>query len=377
MKQEKALFAPVEVAPGFRAKNRLVRSATWEGLADEEGYVTPALEEMYEELAKGGVGTLISGIIYAEKNDQPSRNMLGLDEDRFIPGCRKLCDLVHAHDCRIVAQIAGGGSMTHYKTEERRVYAPSAPPDDAMYTGAQEMTREEIHTLTRHLAEAAVRAKEAGFDGVQIHAAHGFLLSQFLEPRYNWRTDEYGGSLENRARFLLEVYDATRAAVGDDYQIWIKINCESFLPEGEGMTFEECRWVCRQLADRGINTIEVSGGNCNATPLELGPMRTNIRGPEQEGYFLEQAAILAEELDVPILSVGGYRSREKMEAVLRETKVEMISLCRPLICEPDLPNRLESGVQDKANCYSCLDLRCKKIYGGECLYQRMKRLNKV
>lgn len=368
----KELFSEVKLSAGFRAKNRLVRSATWDGLADENGYVTPALRAMYESLAKGGVGTIITGLVFVERGDQASRNMLGLDDDAFIPGLKELCGIVHAHDCQIVAQLAGGGSQTDYKTDQRRVYAPSSHPDDTMYTGAEEMTQEEIDQFARHFAQAALRAREAGFDGVQIHAAHGYLISQFFESRYNWRTDQYGGSLENRARFLFEVYDRTRAAVGPNYPIWVKINCDDFLPEG-GLTFEESRWICQQLAARGIDLIEVSGGNCGCTPLELGPMRTNIQTPEQEGYFGTQAAIIAEDTGVPVMSVGGYRSRQKMEQVLRDTKIEMISMSRPLICEPELPIRLRDGSQARAACLSCIGLRCKKIYGRECLLLRTQR----
>lgn len=371
----KELFSGVALGKNFNAKNRLVRSSTWEGLCDCDGYVTPALCKMYEELAQGGVGTIVTGITYVERGDQPSRNMMGLDDDCFIPNCKKLCDVVHKHDCRLVVQLGAGGSMSHYKTDLRRVYAPSSHPDSTMYEGAEEITRAEIEALIQNYAAACVRAKKSGFDAIQIHAAHGFLISQFFEPRFNWRNDEYGGSLENRARFLFEIYDAARAAVGEEYPIWIKINCEDFMGS-EGLLFEEARWICTQLATRGIDLIEISGGNCNSTKLELGPMRSNIKTVDDEGYFLSQAEIIAEDVDVPVMSVGGYRSVQKMQETLAKTKIEMIAMCRPLICEPDLPNRMREGTQDRASCFSCLDLRCKKIYGGECLYRRVQRLKR-
>ena len=371
----KELFAPVALTKGFTAKNRLVRSATWEGLADEEGNITPAITALYEELARGGIGTIVSGIMYAEKSDQCSRNMPGLDEDRFIAGNRELCEKIHAYDCRIVAQIGACGAASHFETDRRRVYAPSSHPGDDMYPGALEMTKDEICAFFVKYAAACRRAKEAGYDAVQLHGAHGFLVTQFLSPRYNHRQDEYGGSLENRARFVFEMLAAARGAVGDDYPLWIKFNCEDF-QEG-GMTFEECRFVCRGLAEHGIDLIEISGGNCNGSLPSEGPMRTGIRTVEEEGYFLPQARQIAEDVPVPVMTVGGYRSREKMEAVLAETKIEMIALCRPLICEPDLPDRLRTGALKRAHCYSCMDLRCKKIYGGECLYARMKRLGKA
>lgn len=237
---------------------------------------------------------LLKVVTYAERGDQPSCNMMGLDDGCFIPCCRKLCDVVHRYDCRIVVQIGTGGSMLHYKTDLRRVYALSSHPDSTMYEGAEEITKEEIKTLIQNYAVAFVRAKQAGFGAIQIHAAHGFLVSQFFEPCFNWRTDEYGGSLENRARFLFEMYNAVRAAVGEDYPVWIKINCEDFMGS-EGLLFEETCWICTRLAERGIDHIEISEGNCNSTELELGLMHSNIKTIEDEGYFLAQTKIIAEE----------------------------------------------------------------------------------
>ena len=368
MRKDATLFSPIELSRGFRAKNRLIRSATWDGLADDDGRVTDKMMAFYLALAEGGVGTVVTGLAYAEREDQPSRNMLGFADDEQAESCRRLCAMMHDYDCRIVCQLAGGGNLTNYNVENRRVYSPSSHPDDSVYTGAEEMTVEEIQTFIRHYAEAAVRIRDAGFDAVQLHGAHGYLISQFLTPRFNQRTDEYGGSLENRARFLLEVYDATRAAVGEDYPIWIKINCDDFLPEN-GFTFAESRQVCRWLTGRGIDLIEVSGGHANASSITSGPIRAT-RGRLDEGFFLEETTVLSKENDVPFAAVGGYRSFSVMEDVLTKTPVRMISMSRALICEPDLPNRLYYGVQDAAHCFSCTDLNCLKIYGGLCRYEK-------
>ena len=210
------------------------------------------------------------------------------------------------------------------------------------------VNQEDIRFLQHAFADAALRAKRAGFDGVQIHAAHGYVLSKFLNPYYNRRSDEYGGTIENRARMLLETYAAIRAKVGPEYPVLVKINCSDFMDQG--MTFAESRYVCKRLVELGISAIEVSGGSFSSRPNE-GPVR--IIKKEQGPYFKQYAVEIAHEVDVPVILVGGNRDFRSMEEILNQTEIEYFSLSRPLICESDLINRWQSGDMKPARCISC------------------------
>jgi 2,4-dienoyl-CoA reductase-like NADH-dependent reductase (Old Yellow Enzyme family) len=193
-----------------------------------------------------------------------------------------------------------------------------------------------------------LKCKQAGADGVQIHAAHGYLFSQFLSPFYNKRTDEYGGGIENRARIVLKAYDAIREAVGADYPVLVKINSEDKVDGG--LTVHESAWVCGALEERGINAVELSGGL--AVSLESAPAQ-RVTGIEDEGTFFSSTRMIADKLRAPVISVGGYRTPDEIEKRLNEGNIQAVGLCRPLIREPDLVNRWQSGDRSKAKCVSC------------------------
>jgi len=248
----------------MKLKNRLVRSATWENMA-EAGHPTDRLLEVYKDLAGGGVGLIITSYAYITKEEQPNPGMLGICDDSFLADYRQLTDMVHSHDCSIVLQMAYGGSQTTYNTKDRVIWGPSAVPEAGTGVIPKEMTKADIGSLVRSFGDAAERGQRAGFDGVQIHAAHGYLLGQWLSPRHNHRTDEYGGSIENRSRLILEVYDEVRRRVGPDYAVLIKINCQDFV--AGGTEFPDTLYVCQQLAKRGIDAIEISGGILGAKEL--------------------------------------------------------------------------------------------------------------
>jgi len=309
-------------------KNRFIRSATWEELADEYGHLTPQLTEVYRKLAEGGVGTIITSFAYTNPGRGPvASRMLGIYEDSFIPKFQKLTDLIHSYDTRIILQLGQGG-------------------DDATMNT---MTTQEVKEAVEQHVQGAVRAKAAGFDGIELHFAHGVWSGRFLTPAFNHRTDEYGGSFENRTRLLFELYDKTRAAVGDEFQIWIKINASDYSPEN-GFTFEECKSVCCELDRRGIDLIELSGENGTCRPNET--WRTGILAPEKEAYFSSEAAELAHLIKAPVASVGGIRSLGIMERLMDEG-VSFLSLSRPFLSEPDLINKLARGEATKSRCLSC------------------------
>ncbi len=344
---------------GMQLKNRFFRSATNDGYADERGHMTAKLSEVYEELAKGGVGTIITGLTYVTDREQPYPCQMGIYDDSFVREYSELTQKVHKYGANIILQLAALGSQTR-QNENKLMWGPSTVKDIAYKTQPQEMAKEDIHFMQEAFAAAALRAKEAGFDGVQMHGAHGYLLNKFLTPYYNRRTDEYGGGIENRARLILETYRAIRQKVGNEYPVLIKINCEDFMDEG--LTFEECRYVCKKLAGAGISAIEVSGGSGSSRKDEGAVRKTEGHDP----YFAPYAAKIAKEVDVPIISVGGYRGFEEITKVLNNSGIEYISLCRPLIRESGLINRWKDGDMRSAECISCN--KCFRRDGTRCIF---------
>ena len=352
---------------GLNVRNRFIRSATHEGMADENGMMTQRLFNVYEELAKGGVGTIITGFAYIMKAGKAASGMMGIYEDSLIDQYRKLTEIVHGHGSKIVMQIVYCGSQSSFEKGEREVWGPSAVQDKSSGVVPKEMTKSDIDELVEAFAQASVRVKEAGFDGVQIHAAHGFLLSKFLTPYYNRRNDEYGNDIENRARVIYRVYRRIRELTGPDFPVWIKIHCDDMMPKGEGLTFQDSILVCARLAGMGIDAIEVSGGN-SAYGDEVSPARPGIRNAEDESYFRQQASVIAEYVDTDVLLVGGNRSVAVMEEILGATKIAGFSMSRALLCEPDLVKKWERDTGYMPKCIYCNE--CWSGEGNVCIYNR-------
>lgn len=348
----KRIFEPATIG-GISSKNRLVRSATQEGLAVENGHIGENLLSVYQALAKGGVGIVITGMVGVDDNSRIFPQMVKAYDDAFALGMRKIVENAHENDCKIVVQIAHNGA----KANPDNGSAPVGPSDITLGKKTVEaMTQSQIKEVVNSFATTALRCKEAGADGVQIHGAHGYLLSQFLSPFFNHRSDAYGGSIGNRARIIFETYDAIRSAVGNNYPVWIKINSSDFV-EG-GLSATESLWVCKELDKRGINGIEVSGG-IGVSP-ESAPTRFSVN--PGGGTFSEYALSVAENIGASVISVGGYRTPEEIEHLLNMGKVSAVSMCRPLICEPDLPQTWKQDNRHKARCISCN--KCFDYTGG-------------
>ena len=341
-----AMFEPSEIN-GMKLQNRFVRSATWEGLAAEDGSCTPPLVDMMAVLAKGGVGLIISSHAYVQKVGQAGSGQLGIHNDDMITGLKQMTAAVHNQHGKIVCQLAHAGFFGNEKLSGQTPIAPSAV--DGIADGMRkEMTTEDIQKVIEAFATAARRAKIAGFDGVQIHSAHGYLLSEFISPMFNHRTDEYGGSIENRARLPLAVLQAIREAVGVDYPVLIKMNCKEFVDEG--LQPEEFVQIAKMVADAGIDAIEISGGlpvSPKTRPSQLG-----INKEEKEAYFQEEAKALRKETEVTLILVGGNRSYHIAEQLVADGVADFISMSRPLIREPHLINRWKAGDLTKATCVS-------------------------
>ena len=339
------LFTPSTIG-SLRLPNRIVRSATAEGMADADGRPLPQLNRLYQDLARGGVGLIITGHMYVHPSGKAHSEMCGIYADDLIPDLAKLADVVHREEGLIAVQINHGGMQCRKKTVPETI-APSAVDDDVLKRSAREMTPDEITGLIQAYGHAARRVQEAGFDGVQIHAAHGYLISEFLSPFINHRTDKWGGDIENRMRFLREVCRAVREQVGSDYPVLIKLGMMDGI-EG-GLTSDEGSQVIASLEDMGFDGVEISGGISGTRNLNV---RKGIRREADEAYFLPLAQQARAVTQLPIILVGGFRSRTVMEQVLNHGYADFISLSRPLISEPDLPNRLRFGLQEKSRCLS-------------------------
>jgi len=336
---------------GMTLKNRFIRSATAEGMATEHGEASPQLIDLMAELAEGGVGLIITGHAYVTKRGQATPLQLGIYDDKLIPGLRAIVDAVHKRDGKIVAQLAHSGMLAIPKLINSAPLAVSAI-EGLSDVPLQEMTLADIQATVEAFGKAAGRACEAGFDGVQIHAAHSYLLSQFLSPAFNHRTDNYGGPIESRARILLEVVKAVRKRLGKDFPLLIKINSQDFL-EG-GLELEDSLRTGAMLREAGIDTIEVSGGTFISG--DLMPVRTGIVKEADEAYFQTEARAFKQRIGIPIILVGGIRSFPVVERLVNDHVADYISMCRPFIREPGLIKRWQSGDLSKATCLS--DSKC-------------------
>jgi len=333
---------------GMNLPNRFVRSATWEGMATDHGAVTPQLIDTMTALAAGGVGLIITGHAYVRPEGKASPWQLGIYKDELVPGLREMTTAVHACGGRIIAQLAHAGCFTSAQLTGQPPLAVSDFNGLPTESPREEITDRNIGEIVSSFADAAQRAKSAGFDGVQIHSAHGYLLNQFLSPAYNKRRDDYGGSIHNRARIHLELYHAIRKVVGSSYPILIKMNCRDFVENG--LELEESLRVARLLADAGLDAIELSGGTFKSG--KLSPSRSKINSQDREAYFREEAIAFKKETSIPLILVGGIRSIEVAEQLVENTVADYISLSRPLIREPGLINRWKTGDHRKAECKS-------------------------
>ena len=321
------LFEQSEIN-GMVLSNRFVRSATWEGLATDDGACTSKLVDLMARLAAGGVGLIITGHTYVRPDGQHSPWQLGIYKDELIPGLKAMTQVVHENGAKIVLQLGYGGA---YLSKSR----------------VAKMTVEDIQELTAAYGVAAMRAKKAGFDGVQIFAAHGFFLSQLLCPRYNDRNDTYGGNIQNRARALLEVLQSVRNHTASDYPVLVKLNCRDFVDNG--LTLEDSLQVGMMLEEEGIDAIELSGGLLNNPNI----MQSKIDTEAVEAYFQNEARAFKEKIKVPLILVGGIRSYVVAKELLDQGVADYISMSRPFIRDPDLINRWKAGDLLEAECISC------------------------
>ena len=344
-------------------KNRFIRSATYEHAASEDGGVTDELIQLYKTLAKGGVGLIINGLTYVQPTGKGYPGQMGIDKDDLIPGLKKFAKIIHEHGngCKVAIQLSHCGRQSMFLDN---IVAPSAILEPIYNMMPRGMTIEEIEETIEAFAEAARRAKEAGFDAVQLQACHGYLLSGFLSPYTNRRTDEYGGTTEKRIKIIEEIHERTVEKVGKDFPILIKMNVDDFL-EG-GINLDESKKIAGRLSNMGFAAIEISSvmwETALRTKEEIGwhtfnqqfcHSRVDIDSKDKEAYHLPYAREIKNVIDVPLILVGGIKSLDVIEEILVEGSAEFIALCRPLIREPDLPNKWLKGTgENTCKCISC------------------------
>ena len=347
------IFSEGKIGP-LTLPNRLVRSATWDPSILNKRKMTDEVLNLYQEIALGGVGLIITGgfpVFQEQVANDGSNKWISNYTDLRVKGIEEMPRIVHSsrQECRIIAQLENGNLTAR----------PSVINSPHSRRKLRPLTLEEISDIIDCFVEAIVDMKKTGFDGVQLHAAHGGLLSRFLSPYTNRRNDAYGGSTSNRVRITREIVSKARQSVGN-FPILVKMNCTDYLVGGVNIdTFPD---LAREIEQAGVDAIEVSGGmweclfrsekELGFRPVPAPESHTHIKNPEKQSYFLKYAEKL--DLGIPVILVGGNRDIERLEEIVSQGKVEFIALSRPLIREPDLPNRwLEGQGGRTTECISC------------------------
>jgi 2,4-dienoyl-CoA reductase-like NADH-dependent reductase (Old Yellow Enzyme family) len=366
---------------GLTLKNRIFRSATHEGMGDSYGHPLDSLGKLYIKLAEGGVGAIITGFTAVQQNGRAANNMLIFDRDDYIEDYKELLRPLRKFDVPVFLQLAHAGGKSDPALADRDPVAPSS--SRIMYPFSRTITRVmsdgEINELIENFVRAIVRAKKAGFEGVQLHGAHGYLLFSFLSPYCNRRTDKWGGDTEGRYRMLGEIVRQARQEAGN-YPLLLKISAHE--ADQRGMTLEESVRLAKMFEESGGDAIEVSCGgfkfgyavrsakipvegilNLEHNYASLPPAKKKIMAlllplvlkpvKPLHNYNVEAAAVFKRQLKIPVIVVGGLRKLDDMEKIIVEGKADYLSLCRPLIIEPSLPKRFQEGLQKESKCIDC------------------------
>lgn len=375
------IFQPSLLAE-IKFKNKIVRSATHEGLADEKGYPTEQLKKLYVQLAKGDVGAIITSHTGIQQNGKSSYyRMCMIDNDTSISHYKNLVDSVHKYATPIILQISHCGRQTRSKITGEQPVAPSAIKDKFFNEELpKELTEHEIEEIIKNFVDAIERAKKAGFDGVQLHLAHGYLLAQFLSPYTNHRKDKWGGNTENRFRIIGEIFYKSKNKVGN-YPILVKLN--AYDRRKNGLRIEEAIKIAKLLEKVGCSAIEISCGvaedgfcivRCNKIPVEAGfrynfkfkkvnsiikkiirPMVNMLMPPINPliNYNVAAAQALKEQISIPVIAVGGIRSIDAISDIIKTKKADFIAMSRPFIIEPDIVKNFKEGKQSISSCINC------------------------
>lgn len=342
-KPSSILAQAIEITAGCTVKNRLFKSAMSEQLADSNNAPTEDLFRLYSIWAEGGTGLLVSGNVMVDRTALGEPKNVVLDKQSDLALFRRWAEAGSQNETQFWIQLNHPGKQIPNLVNKAPV-APSAIPLggglESTFNCPRELTGKEIQKLIEDFTWAAVQAKDCGFTGIQIHSAHGYLVNQFLSPHHNRREDEWGGTLENRMRFLLEIYRGIRSAVGEDFPVGVKLNSADF--QKGGFSEEDSMQVLQTLQEEGINLIEISGGNYeNPSMVGVDVKQSTLN---REAYFLDYAEKAKALLSVPLVVTGGFRSARAMESALDSGATDMVGLARPLAVDPGLSNKLLADI---------------------------------
>ena len=391
------LLKPLQIGR-LTVPGRLYKSATSETRATDEGYVTDELLEFYEPMVAAGTPLIVTGNLFVSLQSKSAGRQAGIDSDDKKPGLRDWVQLAHSGGSLLVAQLNHGGRQMVGSSDPGKATVSASSVREPLYgTKPRPLRADEIPALVDTFAAAAERAQDVGFDGVQIHAAHGYLLGQFLTPHTNRRHDEYGCSLDNRMRLLREVFQAIRTRVGDDYPILLKMNGTDMLPLRKGATTAELVRVAKAMADEGIDAVEISRGHYESWPgMILGHYKGFISGqvkegsgtkmsrrrrmtmlalapiieraaerlaPGGEGFNLPQAEQFTAQLDIPVICVGGFHTTKGMESAIETDRCDAVSAARAFIADPYLFKNVQTPTPGRPVCGYCNG--CIARFGGK------------
>jgi 2,4-dienoyl-CoA reductase-like NADH-dependent reductase (Old Yellow Enzyme family) len=344
-------------------KNRVVRAATSETMATENGEATDDLVRLYSDLARGGAGLIVTGHIYVEARGQYEPRQVGLDHDTRIAPLARVTEAVHRQGGVIFAELSHAGSQS--LIPDIVPLAPSIVPNAIFARPPVEMADADVEKVVDDFATAAERAKRAGFDGIHLHSGNGYLLSQFNSPFANRRGDRWGGDPERRARFIREVYRAVRRATGDDFPVTARLGIADVV--ADGLALSDGLAIARQLAAEGLDGIEVTYGVMTSYRENIRPyagvgrlqaiadgmLHRSFSRPVAEAYYRPFARAAKAAVDIPIILVGGVRSTQVMDDVIRSGDADFLALARPFVREPDLVNKIAQGRRGPVDCVSC------------------------
>ena len=336
---ENLLFTPITLPNGTTIKNRFFKSAMSEGMGTKNFQPKKNIATLYKRWAEGGTGLIITGNIMVDPKGTAEPGNIVFDKNSNMEILKDWAKQGQQYGAKVMVQLNHPGKQAP-KTIAKETVAPSTVPLgnglNKLFSTPRALTTSEVEELVHKFITSAKVAKEAGFSGVQIHAAHGYLISQFLSPHDNRRTDKYGGSLENRMRFLKEIYLGMREELGKDFPIGIKINSTDF--KEDGLTEEDSLETIVELANLGLDFVEISGGTYER-PAMMGATSTS----SNKVFFAEYSKKLKQKIDIPVIVTGGIRSINAMNTLLNDNTTDFIGIARPLTIDPNIPNKIKQG----------------------------------
>ena len=336
---ENLLFTPITLPNGTTIKNRFFKSAMSEGMGTKNFQPKRNIATLYKRWAEGGTGLIITGNIMVDPKGTAEPGNIVFDKNSNMEILKDWAKQGQQHGAKVMVQLNHPGKQAP-KTIAKETVAPSAVPLgnglNKLFSTPRALTTSEVEELVQKFVTSAKVAKEAGFSGVQIHAAHGYLISQFLSPHDNRRTDKYGGSLENRMRFLKEIYLGMREELGKDFTIGIKINSTDF--KEDGLTEEDSLKTIIELANLGLDFVEISGGTYER-PAMMGATSKSTN----QVFFAEYSKKLKQKIEIPVVVTGGIRSINAMNTLLNDNTTDFIGIARPLTIDPNIPNKIKQG----------------------------------